>query len=207
MKLIISLVALCLVVDIITAAELGPICPEAVKCSENLSCIEGFKILTHNENCCCVKMDVAESSEAEESPEVAPICPEAVKCSKNLSCIEGFKILTHNENCCCVKMDVADSPEIDDAPVLLPECPEAEVCPANPICGDGFDIFSLGGSCCCVKEDVYKDADDDGYADIKVCPMCAQEEAGNSDCECIMPLTKFTSTIDSSLHCCQQELV
>jgi hypothetical protein len=159
MKFFTSLIVLFMVVGIISTAELGPICPEAVECSENLSCIEGFKILTHNENCCCVKMDVAESSEAEESPEVAPTCPEAVECSENLKCHEGFKILTHNENCCCVKMDV------------------------------------------------FNDADGDGYADIKVCPMCAPEETGQSDCECITPLTKFTSTIDSSLHCCEQDYV
>lgn len=167
------------------------------------ACDVGFELKAVGDFWKCV-------AKAEKEELLVPLCPESTICVSNPSCSSGFHLLRHEENCCCVKEDIAVSAEAlpiaAPQPTLVVQCPEAEICPQNPTCFAGNHLLKHEENCCCVKEDVFvngeTDKDNDGLVDPKICPMCSPTELGNVDCDCLMPMKKFESSIDSSLKCC-----
>lgn len=157
-------------------------------------CESGYKLEVSGDSWKCVQK---ENDEKE-----PPNCPAAIVCPSNPSCAIGFQLLVHENNCCCVQKDVAESSE---EAVIIPECPAACVCPSNPTCSNGFQVLISQENCCCVKEDVFIDVNDkdgDGLVDPKICPICSSTLAGEAECDCIWPMIKSDSAVDSSLKCC-----
>lgn len=151
-------------------------CP-STGCPINPGCSEGFELLIHGDNCCCVKKDFAQPIENVAQPIVEDVAQPIVE--------DATQPL------------IPATEEV--APEIAPDCPSVG-CPKNPICKENYQLLIHESNCCCVKEDVVLEPKVD-VQEPKICPLCSSE-SGHVDCSCISPYQIIDSIANASTKCC-----
>lgn len=123
------------------ASNIAADCPSFV-CPINPTCKQGFHLLTHGENCCCIIEDVEKSSGSESTlePEVTEATTEAVTEAVTETVTESVTEAVTTAN--------AD----DQTDFLAPDCPafsSLNIATCNP----GFQLLVHGDNSCCLKEE------------------------------------------------------
>lgn len=79
------------ILDEANGANVAKNCP-SFGCPPNPTCNPGFHLLVHGDNCCCVKEDLAKSSEKDE-PKICPLCSMDEPGDINCNCIFPHKLI------------------------------------------------------------------------------------------------------------------